>query len=251
LVPTIDGKAHHFNNVGLYDGLFVMQDTETKTLWDHITGEALYGPLVGHTLGPIGNLLEMNVKEALAMDPKMNIAISDRPYFGGGKRFGSARGFGPGSGGRSGPGSRTATGPSLAPDPNAQLTGFFVPTLGKEDQRRPRMDMGLGIWTQTTRRYYPVQRIRERGGAFIDRLDGRSVLIYVDPETDVPTAVFVEARSAEVQGTDIRLDNESVVRSGALFGRSGRREAAEHPQQVFTRWYGFALTFPGCEVFGE
>jgi len=112
------------------------------------------------------------------------------------------------------------------------------------------MDMGLGIWTQTTRRYYPVQRIRERGGAFIDRLDGRRVLIYLDPETDVPAALFVDARSAEVQGTDIRLDKGSVVRSGALFGRSGKREAVEHPQQVFTRWYGFALTFPGCEVFG-
>ena len=32
---------HHFENVGLYDGLFVMQDTESKTFWNHMTGEAL------------------------------------------------------------------------------------------------------------------------------------------------------------------------------------------------------------------
>ena len=43
LVPTIDGKLHHFTNAGLYDGLFTLYDAETHTLWNHITGEAEYG----------------------------------------------------------------------------------------------------------------------------------------------------------------------------------------------------------------
>ena len=47
MVPSIDGTQLHFDNVGLYDALFVMQDVESKTLWNHITGEALYGPHVG------------------------------------------------------------------------------------------------------------------------------------------------------------------------------------------------------------
>ncbi len=131
LVPTIDGKMHHFNNVGLYDALFVMQDTESKTLWNHISGEAVYGPLVGRTLGPIGNLLQTNVKQALEADPKTQVAISDRPYFVAGKQVG-------GTGGPPGPG-----GPRNNLSPEAQLQDFFVSTLGKEDTRRPRMDMGL------------------------------------------------------------------------------------------------------------
>ena len=53
LAPTIDGTVHHFENVGIYDGLFVMQDVESKTLWNHITGEALYGPHVGRSLGSL------------------------------------------------------------------------------------------------------------------------------------------------------------------------------------------------------
>ena len=46
--------------------------------------------------------------------------------------------------------------------------------------------------------------------------------------------------------------NVAIVRSGGvvLDGR-GRRQNAERPQQVFTRWYGFALTFPGTEVLGQ
>jgi Protein of unknown function (DUF3179) len=239
LVPDVDGKMHHFTNVGLYDGLFVMQDAETKTLWNHITGEALYGPLVGHNLGPVGNLLQMNVKQALAMDPKIQIAISDRIYFAGGHQFGTAGG--PPNGGTR----------QNGPNPNAEMGGRFVPTLGKEDPRRPRMELGLGVWTNGARRYYPMERIRERGGALIDQLDGRKVLIFVNSGTNTLAALFVNASSAKVQDDVVRLDNGAVVRDGVLFDRGGKRQEMERPRQVFSRWYGFALTFPGCEVFGE
>jgi len=216
-----------------------MQDAETKTLWTHITGEALYGPLVGHNLGPVENLLQMNVKQALAMDPKIQIAISDRIYFAGGRQFGSAGG--PPNGGTR----------QNGPNPNAEMGGRFVPTLGKEDPRRPRMELGLGVWTNATRRYYPMERIRERGRAFIDQLDGRKVLIFVNSETNTPAALFVNASSAKLQHDEVHLDNGAVVRDGVLFDRADKRQAMEHPHQVFSRWYGFALTFPGCEVFGE
>ncbi len=241
MVPTIDGRLHHFSNVGLYDGVFVMQDAESKTLWNHITGEALYGPLVGRNLGPVGNLLQMNVKQALAMDPKVQVAISDRIYFAGGRQFGSAGS--PGTGG--------AVSRVNGPNPNAEMSARFILTLGKEDPRRPRMELGLGIWTGATRRYYPMERIRERGRAFMDQLDGRKVLIYIDPETNTPAAMFVNASSARMQDSEVRFDNGSAVRSGVLFDHRGKRRAAERPQQVFTRWYGFALTFPGSEVFGQ
>jgi hypothetical protein len=241
LVPTIDGKLHHFSNVGLYDAVFVMQDNETKTLWNHITGEATYGPLVGHNLGPVRNLLQMHVKQALAMDSKVQIAISDRIYFAGGRQFGSA-----GSPGAGGAASRAS-----GPNPNAEMSARFIPTLGKEDPRRPRMELGLGVWTGATRRYYPLERIRERGGAFMDQLGGRQVLIYIDPETYTPAAMFVNASSAKMRDNEVLLDNGSVVRSGVLFDRGGKRQIAARPQQVFTRWYGFALTFPRCEVFGQ
>lgn len=241
MVPDVDGKLHHFSNAGLYDGLFVMQDAETNTLWNHITGEALYGPLVGRNLGPVGNLLQMNVKQALAIDPKMQVAISDRIYFAGGRQFGSA-----GS-----PVAGLANRRGNEPNPNAQMSALFVRTLGKEDERRPRMELGLGVWTSATHRYYPMARIRDHGRAFIDQLDRRKVLIYIDPETNTPGALFVRASSAKMQNNEVRLDNGAVVRDGLLFDSGGKRATVERPQQVFTRWYGFALTFPGCDIFGE
>ena len=226
-----DGEKLRFENVGLYDGLFVMQSSESKTLWNHISGEAMYGPHVGRTLGPVGNLRQVTVEEALELDPGMEVAISDRPYTSGG------RSSVPGQG-------------NLGDD--ARLMDMFIETLGEEDTRRPRMDMGLGIWTEGTRRYYPMEEIRARDGAFVDRLEGRNVLIFIEPRSATPTAIFVDAGGATVDGDEIRLDSGDVVRSGVLFDVDGNRQVTgEMPQQIFTRWYGYSLTFPGAEVFGQ
>ena len=113
------------------------------------------------------------------------------------------------------------------------------------------MELGLGVWSARTRRYYPTARIREHDGAFLDRLDGRTVLIYIDPDSNTPAALFVKSASVKMQDKSLLLDNGSVVRTSVLLDRAGKRLGMERPQQIFTRWYGFALTFPGCEVFGQ
>lgn len=223
-----------------------MQDAESRTLWNHITGEAMYGPLVGRALGPVSNLLHMTVEQALEMDRSTRVAISERAYVAGGRRFGTAS-SGPRVGG-SGRGAGTA--PRPGPRPDAVMADRFAATLGTEDARRPRMDLGLGIWTGTTSRYYPMERIRERGDAFIDRVDGRTVLVYVDRESNVPAALFVDAERAAWEADDVALDDGSMVRSGVLVDPNGETHHVERPQQMFTRWYGFSLTFPGCDVFG-
>ena len=69
-----------FENVGVYDGLFVMQDVDSRTLWNHITGEALYGPHTGSVLETESTMLQMTVEQALVVDPAVQVAISGRPY---------------------------------------------------------------------------------------------------------------------------------------------------------------------------
>jgi hypothetical protein len=245
LVPTIDGKLHHFSNAGLYDGLFTLYDAESHTLWNHVTGEAEYGPLVGRTLGPPGNEMQTSVQQALAEDPTTEIAISDRVYFAGGHQFGTS---GVESDRKRGQGAANQ-GP-MGPNPSAAMNDRFTGTLGHEDKRRPRMELGLGLWSTTTRRYYPMERIREHGEAFLDRFDGHTVLIYIDQLSNTPAALLVSSTKVKVQEDDIVLDN-GIVRSGVLIDRKGKRLPMERPQQIFTRWYGFALTFPNGEIFGE
>ena len=233
---------HHFDNVGIYDALFVIQDQETKTLWNHITGEAVYGPLVGRTLGPMGNFLQMSVEQAFIREPNISVAISDSLYFVNGQAFGrdtSTAGRGTGGGG-----------PPRLGDPNASLNVRFIETLGTEDTRLERMEMGLGVVTGQTVRFYPMNVIRERG-ALVDTVDGRDVLVFIDQSTFAPAALFVDASSATLEDQEIHLDTGGIVRMGALFDAAGDQVDATRPQQLFSRWYGFALTFPGSQIFGQ
>ena len=165
LAPTIDGAMHHFENVGLYDGLFVMQDVESKTLWNHITGQALYGPHVGRSLGPLGNMLQLSVEQALAMNEGTQVAISGRPYAVAGQQFGDA---GPARGARMV--ERYAPG-----NAEASVSAMFTRALGTEDTRLPRMTMGLGIVTGETGRFYPIGQIEERGALLDEVMEGRSL----------------------------------------------------------------------------
>lgn len=222
MIPTIDGRAHRFVVTGVYDALFVMRDLETGTLWNHITGEAVHGPLLGRRL-PVSNLLQTNARQALALNPHIEVAISSR-------RLGGARN-------------------NL--DPSATLNNKFVGSLAVEDTRRPRMELGLGLSSGDTHRFYPMATIQGRGRAFFDVFADRNVLIYMDPDTFTPAALFLDAADVQVDGNEIRLADGRTIRSGLVIGRDGTPLAVDRPLQTFTRWYGFALTFPGCEVFGE
>lgn len=236
LVPKVNGAATRFVTAGVYDGLMVMQDRATGTIWSHVTGEALHGPAVGANIGPPANVLHTTVKQLIASAPEARIAISDRVYFVGGKRHGTVEGL------------ALLGRRHRRPDTRSALSDIFAATLGAEDARRPRMDLGLGIWWEGGSRYYPRDLIREQGDALIDRVNGRTLLVYIDPSTSIPAAIFVTSTRARRDGSRVRLD-DGAVSNGVLVDARGRRVATERPLQVFTRWYGFALTFPGTAVY--
>ncbi len=224
MTPVIDGKVHHFESRGLYDGVSLLWDRESGSYWHHITGQALYGPLAGTRL-PVANVLHMTVKEALAAHPDIRVAISDRPVRGRRSRWW--------------PLARRVPG----------LSRLFRSTMAGEDTRRPEMDVGLGVWTDRVQRYYPLETLAAQGNVLFDELDGRRLLVYFDPEAHAPAAVYTTARSAVWEGKALRLDTGDVVRNGVLIRPDGGRRRLERPLQVFTRWYGFALTFPGTEIY--
>lgn len=221
MAPTVDGAIHRFYPAGLYDGLFVMRDRETGTLWNHVTGQAMDGPLRGEQLA-VSNLLQMNAAQALEMDPLTRIAISDRPYSEQIIRWTTYQ---------------------------TEMNSLFQSTLGEEDTRLDRMDLGLGIWGDDWQRYYPLSTIHDAGYALIDKVDGRRLLVYIDPHTATPAAVFIDAKKVERTWSEVRLDDGSTIKHGVVRNAEGEVISAERPYQLFTRWYGFALTFPDPDIY--
>jgi len=227
LSPVVSGKTHHFSSKGMYNGLILLGDQESGSYWDHITGECVTGPLKGYKLEEFP-LLQMNVAQALSAYPDIQVAISKITFAPRTIAFfmewsrKSKRGF---------------------------LPPVFKKTMGKEDKRRPLMDTGLGIWTNTTHRYYPMECLHKQGDALIDELDGRRVLVFIDPSSNIPCALYINATKCTWQNDRLTLDTGEILRGGALCDKQGVTQRSERPLQLFLRWYGFSYTFPSCEVY--
>ena len=224
LTPIVEGRPLRFETRGLYDGVSILWDQETGTIWHHMTGEGLHGPLAGKRLAPIGAVLHSTVAAALEIDPGTLVAISDRPI----QR-------------------ENRWAPLLERVP--VLSDLFRRTMSPEDSRRPTMDVGIGVWRdEATARYYPLETVLAAGKVVLDTLGGRPVLVYFDPVARALMALETNARSARWEGDALRLSTGRTVRRGVVY-EGGRALETARPLQVFTRWYGWALTFPATSIY--
>lgn len=222
MTPVIDGNVHHFLELGLYDGMVLLGDKETKSYWHHITGESLYGPLAGKKI-PVQNIFHTTVEEALENFPDIHIAISDARM-------------------------RARSGGVLS-RLGRELRGMFRRTMGKEDTRREDMDIGLGIWSGDEARFYPYDDVRTSGNVIFDTFEGRRMVVFYAPDALALLAVHTDATSATWEGDELNLNTGEVIRRGILYEPDGSRSEIDVPMQVFTRWYGFYLTWPKTEVY--
>lgn len=229
MTPRVDGEVHWFAEQGLYDGLFLMKDEESGTYWDHMTGEAVYGPHVGRTLRVDAGLVQTTVEQVLRTSPDALVTLSDRAIRTDDQM--KAQGLIAGMLGR--------------------LNSMFESTVEEHDRRRDQMDLGLGLWSDDLARYYPLGTVRSSGRFVIDRFGEGNVVVLIDPASFVLTAFRTDASGGEWDGDVLRLSDGSFIEDGVLRDRAGDAISGGRPLQVFTRWYGFSLTFPETEVYGE
>lgn len=221
MTPVIDGKVHHFEELGLYDGLVLLGDKETKSYWHHITGESLYGPLAGKKI-PVQNIFHTTVEQALENYPDIHVAISD---------------------------ARMRENVSVLGRLRRGLGRMFRNTMGMPDTRRDDMDIGLGIWAEDKAKYYPYDEVRASGNVVFDTFEGRRMIVFYAPDALALLAIHTDATSATWEGDELHLNTGQVVRHGILYEPDGSRSETDRPLQVFTRWYGFYLTWAETEVY--
>jgi hypothetical protein len=208
----------------------LMGDHQTGSYWDHITGECLHGPLKGRQL-TLAPLRHMRADQALAQFPDARIARS-RLLLPFGMIDGVMKLL-----------QRLGKGRFLPPG--------FAGSMGEEDPRRPRLDMGLGVWSGRVSRYYPLDLLKARAGVLIDRFDDRMILVYLDPVSGTPTPLFADVQQAEWDGDELRMDSGATIRNGKLYDAYHAELPVAQPLHLFSRWYGFSLTFPKCEIYGD
>ena len=222
MIPRVDGRVLTFAEMGLYDGLVLLGDAETGTVWHHLTGEGLHGELAGRRIEEVSNIYHTTVEKALESHPDIHIAISDRPIRQDVSVLGRMR---------------------------RGLSRMFLGTMSEEDDRRPTMDIGLGLWKGDEARYYAYEDVLASNSMIFDTFAGRRVLVFYAPDALALLAVFTDATSATWEGDELHLSTGEVIRHGVLYDAEGNRSRDERPLQVFTRWYGFSLTWPQTVIY--
>lgn len=213
--------------------MMLLRDRETNTLWHHATGEALHGDLIGKSLGDSDVMHQMTADHTLQRFPKARIALSRNSTFLKklmgfiGKKF-----YAPDKGGM----------PIIPP-----IRRFMDP----RDKRLNEMEIGLGVWVDNDARFYQRTTILANNYAIIDKLDERRIVVYIDPLTRTPTAIYSNAMSFWWKGDELHFNNGMYVKNGVMVAANGQTSRLEYTNQIFTRWYGFAYTLPECTVYGQ
>lgn len=164
MTPVVNGTVHHYQVGGLYDGVAILIDDETGTYWNHITGEAVYGPLAGSQLN-VWSLEMTTVAAAMVQEPQLKVVRSyQRPVFSRVMRFGQWM-FGK----------------------TGYLPKLFTQTMAPEDARLPRMTMGLGVVVDGVARFYPIDILKTQA-TVMDELANQLLTLTYDAENGLPRA---------------------------------------------------------------
>jgi hypothetical protein len=233
--PRVNGTPHHFADGGFYNAMTLLVDRETRSVWNHLTGECLEGAHKGTTLLQIANPLQRTASQVLIEYPEAILVIDILDE------------------------SAQKLVDDNAPTRLSEtmtLSERWQKSLVSQDARLPRFEMGLGVWTDTAEKFYPYRTVLMRHNAVLDTFDGRKLLVVASPDDIAPEAFFTTATRYEWYGDDLLLEGGGVgegqvLRRGILYDAHGKVITPERPQQLFQRWYSFILLFEGAPIYAD
>ncbi|WP_170109471.1 DUF3179 domain-containing (seleno)protein [Melghirimyces profundicolus] len=172
-VPVIKGREYHFHCAGVYNGSAILQDRETQSFWNPVTGECMHGPLKGERMEML-LLGQMTAGQALERWPDLRLALSKQPAW---RKY------------------------ILLPFMNfVGRFGIYPPTfkstMPKRDPRFPDMTSGVGIMADGLKKFYPIEELEKSGGEVTDVLNHRPFIISVD-EDGFPDVWYEDAEGPD------------------------------------------------------
>ncbi len=228
--PEIDGTHYTYDVFGLYNGLFVMDDRQTGSVWTHYDGTVLTGELAGSGARlEIQPMVHTTWADWLALYPDTGV-LDWYPEF-------SAR-------------YRT-----IEPG-RAGLGQQFQQTILNWDTRLPENELVLGVNVGTAFRAYVLGDFHPGVTAVNDLLGGRPIVVFLQADNDYGLAFY-----ADLDGQVLAFRAEEGVildDGGSTWGLDGK--ALSGPlagrQLVFatsfvTEWYGWAAYHPDTEIFAR
>ena len=215
---------------GLYNGVFVMRDRQTGSLWTHFDGSVLQGPLAGTGVAlDLQPLVHTTWAEWLAIHPDTLVPEWETPYT---NRYRDVT-LGGGNLGRA-----------------------FQESLLNDDDRLERGQLVLGAGVGADFRAYVLDDFSGQLSVLADELGGFPIVVFLNPDDS-----FGLAYSAEIDGTvlEFRVEGETIIddegttwdiAENAIAGpRAGT--SLQFVTSFVTEWYGWAAYYPDTSIYGR
>ncbi len=224
--PTINTTPLTFAAQGLHHAMVLMADDQTKSYWDHLSGKCLVGEHQGKQLERLGSVTSTTAQNAVAKYPNLKIILSQI-------QDDEQDGFNYMN--------------NLRDNWDDDFKSLLIPS--KEDDRLPRLTMGLGIWSDHNSKFYSYTKLNANNNMVFDTFADRNILVYLDPHANVPIALFTDAQSAHWHGDLLHLSNGDYIRDSVLYDKLRQPKPIDLPLQLFVRWYAFAFKFPKTAIY--
>jgi hypothetical protein len=230
----IDGRRLSFEEMGIYNGVFVMRDHQTRSIWSHYTGEALDGPLKGKRL-PWIQLRRANLDRLAELHPQATSPVRSSLRF------------------REKPIPLT----DRVTKKGDKLSDNFRKTLPSEMGELKLHTHGLGVAVKSKHRFYPIDLLY---GANVinDTVDGVDVVVLVQDGSATAAAyarcVDGATRSfepAEHRGQAALRDDQGTVwdATGTGVAGPGKGKKLTSVRSIVTDWYGWVAYFQRSDVY--
>jgi len=77
----------------------------------------------------------------------------------------------------------------------------------------------------------------------------RTIFVHYNKAAGAPDAIYIDTNEVQVTDSGYVFDTGFYLSSGHRYNSAGQAIDLARPQQMFTPWYGFANTFPNCEIY--
>lgn len=222
----IDGDWHTFEVLGLKDGVFVMVDRQTGSVWNHFDGNVAEGPLSGKRLSLIP-LQQMTWSEWTALYP--DTQILDR-----------STGF-------------ESQYREISPSAQVGAVSSF------SDMRLPANSLVVGVEAWDEFRAFPFDLLAEDSGVVNDAVGGLDIVVFSDLAyqsglawsrvLDGEVLEFERVTSSPFLARDTVTGSTWDIRGRAVGGPMEGRQLTWVTSFV-TQWYGWAEYHPATGLYG-
>ena len=234
--PRVDGQRLTFGFEGIWQGVAILYDHQTKSLWMHLTGECFSGKLKGRVLKRLGTGRHTHwadwrghhaSTDVLAPDPRYVGKKDDRGYF---ARHGCR------------------SGSTYFPD-------YFLRTIQHRDTRLGWNHLVYGVVAGGRARAYPFLDLMFTQGVVEEAVGGVEATIWYDRRTR--SAAAFERKRGETLLTFRALPDglrEDQTRSrwnmeGICVDGASKGARLVPLDGVMAEWYGWAAHHPASEVW--